>query len=167
MTFVCAGLCRTSEIFGVSEFVIGNLTYLEDRMFQSLSVSAQKWISITEVRRSLLFPCKPPHSILCVSPPLIVYFRRHGGVVFFFSVCLPFFALFLHYFIFFSFLSLYLTLSLSSFCLPFILSLISSPYPLHPHPLSFSLSLSLSLPSLSFAINMSMILLYPSIEQVR
>ncbi|GFR98332.1 tRNA (guanosine(18)-2'-O)-methyltransferase [Elysia marginata] len=43
------GLCRTSEIFGVSEFVIGNLTYLEDRMFQNLSVSAQKWINITEV----------------------------------------------------------------------------------------------------------------------
>ncbi|GFN97103.1 tar (hiv-1) RNA binding protein 1 [Plakobranchus ocellatus] len=45
------GLCRTSEIFGVSEFVIGNLSYLEDRMFQSLSVSAQKWINITEVMK--------------------------------------------------------------------------------------------------------------------
>ncbi|RUS72993.1 hypothetical protein EGW08_019241 [Elysia chlorotica] len=45
------GLCRTSEIFGVSEFVLGNLTYLEDRMFQSLSVSAQKWINITEVMK--------------------------------------------------------------------------------------------------------------------
>ncbi|CAG5120656.1 unnamed protein product, partial [Candidula unifasciata] len=43
------GLCRTSEIFGVSEFVIGSLSYLEDKMFQNLSVSAQKWIKITEV----------------------------------------------------------------------------------------------------------------------
>ncbi|CAL1534024.1 unnamed protein product [Lymnaea stagnalis] len=45
------GLCRTSEIFGVSEFVISNLTHVEDRMFQNLSVSAQKWITITEVMR--------------------------------------------------------------------------------------------------------------------
>ncbi|KAK6998100.1 methyltransferase TARBP1 [Biomphalaria glabrata] len=48
------GLCRTSEIFGVSEFVIGNLTHIEDRMFQNLSVSAQKWIPITEVMRPKL-----------------------------------------------------------------------------------------------------------------
>ncbi|PVD26269.1 hypothetical protein C0Q70_13939 [Pomacea canaliculata] len=43
------GLCRTSEIFGVSEFVIGNLSYLNDHVFQSLSVTAEKWIPITEV----------------------------------------------------------------------------------------------------------------------
>ncbi|XP_012945987.2 probable methyltransferase TARBP1 [Aplysia californica] len=48
------GLCRTSEIFGVSEFVIGNLTHLGDKMFQNLSVSAQKWINITEVMRPRL-----------------------------------------------------------------------------------------------------------------
>ena len=49
-SFSCAGLCRTSEIFGVSEFVIGNLSYLNDRTFQSLSVTAEKWIPITEVQ---------------------------------------------------------------------------------------------------------------------
>ncbi|XP_046546005.1 probable methyltransferase TARBP1 isoform X2 [Haliotis rubra] len=43
------GLCRTSEIFGVSEFIIGNLAFIEDRTFQSLSVTAHKWIPITEV----------------------------------------------------------------------------------------------------------------------
>ncbi|KAK7505417.1 hypothetical protein BaRGS_00003162 [Batillaria attramentaria] len=43
------GLCRTAEIFGVSEFVIGNLGYLNDHMFQTLSVTAEKWIPITEV----------------------------------------------------------------------------------------------------------------------
>ncbi|XP_046337095.2 probable methyltransferase TARBP1 isoform X3 [Haliotis rufescens] len=43
------GLCRTSEIFGVSEFIIGNLCFIEDRAFQSLSVTAHKWIPITEV----------------------------------------------------------------------------------------------------------------------
>ena len=47
--FFCLGLCRTSEIFGVSEFVIGNLSYINDRTFQSLSVTAEKWIPITEV----------------------------------------------------------------------------------------------------------------------
>ena len=43
------GLCRTSEIFGVSEFVIGKLKTLEDKAFQSLSVTAHKWVPITEV----------------------------------------------------------------------------------------------------------------------
>ena len=43
------GLCRTSEIFGVSEFVVRKLSYIDDKMFQSLSVTAHKWISITEV----------------------------------------------------------------------------------------------------------------------
>ncbi|KAL3874090.1 hypothetical protein ACJMK2_037153 [Sinanodonta woodiana] len=43
------GLCRTSEIFGVSEFVLGKLSYTEDKAFQSLSVTAHKWLNITEV----------------------------------------------------------------------------------------------------------------------
>ncbi|XP_064599728.1 LOW QUALITY PROTEIN: probable methyltransferase TARBP1 [Liolophura sinensis] len=44
------GLCRTSEIFGVSEFVIGNLQNVNDRAFQSLSVTAHKWLPVTEVK---------------------------------------------------------------------------------------------------------------------
>ncbi|XP_075723555.1 tRNA (guanosine(18)-2'-O)-methyltransferase TARBP1 [Rhipicephalus microplus] len=44
------GLCRTCEVFGVNEFVVGSLKYLEDRNFQGLSVSAEKWISISEVK---------------------------------------------------------------------------------------------------------------------
>ncbi|XP_076463915.1 tRNA (guanosine(18)-2'-O)-methyltransferase TARBP1-like [Babylonia areolata] len=44
------GLCRTSEIFGVSEFVVGNFSYLKDRTFQCLSVTAEKWIPVTEVQ---------------------------------------------------------------------------------------------------------------------
>ena len=44
-----AGLCRTSEIFGVSEYVIGNLKYVKAHEFESLSVTAHKWIPITEV----------------------------------------------------------------------------------------------------------------------
>jgi len=48
---VCvAGLCRTSEVFGVSEFVLGRLQNVEEPGFQGLSVTAHKWIPITEVR---------------------------------------------------------------------------------------------------------------------
>ena len=45
----CAGLCRTSEIFGVSEIVLDNVKILGDVQFQSLSVTAEKWITVTEV----------------------------------------------------------------------------------------------------------------------
>lgn len=45
------GLARTCEIFGAKELVIGSLKYAEDREFQTLSVSAEKWITITEVCR--------------------------------------------------------------------------------------------------------------------
>ncbi|XP_060062675.1 probable methyltransferase TARBP1 [Ylistrum balloti] len=48
------GLCRTSEIFGVSEFVIGKMKYLEDKMFQTLSVTAEKWLPISEVYKTKL-----------------------------------------------------------------------------------------------------------------
>lgn len=48
------GLCRTSEIFGVSEFVINKLRYVEDKVFQSLSVTAHKWVPIREVYEACL-----------------------------------------------------------------------------------------------------------------
>lgn len=44
------GLARTCEVFGVSEYVLGSLKYAEDKQFQSLSVTAEKWISMKEVR---------------------------------------------------------------------------------------------------------------------
>ena len=47
-TFV--GLARTCEIFGVSELVLSNIKVLEEKQFQSLSVTAEKWLSITEVQ---------------------------------------------------------------------------------------------------------------------
>ena len=43
------GLCRTSEIFGVSTLVIGAMRYLDDTNFKSLSVTAEKWINIEQV----------------------------------------------------------------------------------------------------------------------
>ena len=43
------GLCRTCEIFGVSELVISNLKVLDDKLFQNLSVTSDKWIKVTEV----------------------------------------------------------------------------------------------------------------------
>ncbi|XP_064403446.1 probable methyltransferase TARBP1 isoform X4 [Halichondria panicea] len=48
------GLCRTCEIFGVSELVIDNAKILGDVLFQSLSVTSDKWITITEVRLNAL-----------------------------------------------------------------------------------------------------------------
>ncbi|XP_067009826.2 probable methyltransferase TARBP1 isoform X2 [Anabrus simplex] len=48
------GLSRTCEVFGVSEYVIGSLRYVEDKQFQSLSVSAERWIHISEVKPHML-----------------------------------------------------------------------------------------------------------------
>ncbi|XP_074640715.1 tRNA (guanosine(18)-2'-O)-methyltransferase TARBP1-like [Tubulanus polymorphus] len=44
------GLCRTCEVFGANEFVIGSMKYLENQNFQSLSVSSERWINIKEVK---------------------------------------------------------------------------------------------------------------------
>lgn len=43
------GLARTCEIFNVKELVIANLNQVKDKEFQNLSVSAENWITITEV----------------------------------------------------------------------------------------------------------------------
>lgn len=48
------GLCRTCEIFGVSELVLSNTKLLEEKQFQSLSVTAEKWLTVTEVKLSNL-----------------------------------------------------------------------------------------------------------------
>nr|XP_034196392.1 uncharacterized protein LOC117611961 isoform X2 [Osmia lignaria] len=44
------GLARTCEIFNVKELVIANLNQIKDKEFQNLSVSAENWITITEVK---------------------------------------------------------------------------------------------------------------------
>jgi tRNA guanosine-2'-O-methyltransferase len=44
------GLSRTCEIFGASELIIGNTKIVDDPSFQSLSVTAEKWINLSEVR---------------------------------------------------------------------------------------------------------------------
>jgi hypothetical protein len=43
------GISRTCEIFNVKELVIGSVRYLEDKMFQTLSVTSEKWLNIKEV----------------------------------------------------------------------------------------------------------------------
>jgi len=48
------GLCRTCEIFGVTQLVINNINIIEDTQFQALSVSAERWVPITQVTRSYL-----------------------------------------------------------------------------------------------------------------
>ena len=42
------GLARTAEIFGASKLVIGSKKVLENKLFQSVSVTAEKWIDIDE-----------------------------------------------------------------------------------------------------------------------
>ncbi|PNF35899.1 hypothetical protein B7P43_G08580 [Cryptotermes secundus] len=48
------GLSRTCEVFGVSEYVVGNLKYTEDKQFRSLSVTAEQWVPISEVKPQFL-----------------------------------------------------------------------------------------------------------------
>ena len=49
------GLCRTCEVLGAKQFVISTLRVTEEKDFSSLSVSAEKWIKVTEVIRYLTF----------------------------------------------------------------------------------------------------------------
>ncbi|XP_072503614.1 probable methyltransferase TARBP1 isoform X1 [Notamacropus eugenii] len=44
------GLCRTCEIFGASALVVGSLHYINDKQFQHLSVSAEQWLPLVEVK---------------------------------------------------------------------------------------------------------------------
>uniref|UniRef100_A0A8D0H7W7 tRNA (guanosine(18)-2'-O)-methyltransferase TARBP1 n=1 Tax=Sphenodon punctatus TaxID=8508 RepID=A0A8D0H7W7_SPHPU len=48
------GLCRTSEIFGASALVVGSLHCINDKQFQYLSVSAEQWLPLIEVKPSQL-----------------------------------------------------------------------------------------------------------------
>ena len=45
-----AGLIRSSEIMNASSVIINNKNYLENPEFQGISVNAEKWIPIFEVR---------------------------------------------------------------------------------------------------------------------
>lgn len=49
IAFCLTGISRTCEIFNVKELVIGNIRYLEDKSFQTLSVTSEKWLNIKEV----------------------------------------------------------------------------------------------------------------------
>ncbi|CAF2861797.1 unnamed protein product [Rotaria sp. Silwood2] len=44
------GLCRTGEIFGIKELVIGSIRILEDQQFLNLSMTAHKWLRIKQVQ---------------------------------------------------------------------------------------------------------------------
>ncbi|CAF4140691.1 unnamed protein product, partial [Adineta steineri] len=44
------GLCRTGEVFGVKEMVIGSIRILEDQQFLNLSMTAHKWLRIKQVQ---------------------------------------------------------------------------------------------------------------------
>ncbi|KAG3257835.1 TAR (HIV-1) RNA binding protein 1 [Ictidomys tridecemlineatus] len=44
------GLCRTCEVFGASVLVVSNLHCVRDKQFQHLSVSAEQWLPLVEVK---------------------------------------------------------------------------------------------------------------------
>ncbi|TKC39262.1 hypothetical protein EI555_015098, partial [Monodon monoceros] len=44
------GLCRTCEVFGASALVVGSLQCVRDKQFQHLSVSAEQWLPLVEVK---------------------------------------------------------------------------------------------------------------------
>ncbi|XP_043227173.1 probable methyltransferase TARBP1 [Amphibalanus amphitrite] len=44
------GLCRTCEVLGAARMVISSLQLTADKQFQSLSVSAERWVPLTEVK---------------------------------------------------------------------------------------------------------------------
>ncbi|XP_053768390.1 probable methyltransferase TARBP1 isoform X2 [Desmodus rotundus] len=48
------GLCRTCEVFGASVLVVGNLQCVHDKQFQHLSVSAEQWLPLVEVKPAQL-----------------------------------------------------------------------------------------------------------------
>jgi tRNA guanosine-2'-O-methyltransferase len=43
------GICRTCEIFNIKELIVGSTKFTEDKIFQTLSVTAENWINIKEV----------------------------------------------------------------------------------------------------------------------
>ena len=48
------GIARTCEVFGAKELVVGCIKSTESKEFQSLSVTAEKWIKVTEVFENLI-----------------------------------------------------------------------------------------------------------------
>ncbi|XP_070348540.1 probable methyltransferase TARBP1 isoform X1 [Equus asinus] len=44
------GLCRTCEVFGALVLVVGSLHCVKDKQFQHLSVSAEQWLPLVEVK---------------------------------------------------------------------------------------------------------------------
>ena len=46
------GLCRSCEILGVGQYVIGSSKYVSEKEFTNVSVTAHKWIPIKEVKPS-------------------------------------------------------------------------------------------------------------------
>ena len=62
------GMCRTCEVFGAATFVVSDRKLLEDRSFTSLSVSAEKWVSVEQV--------KPPEL-----PKYITFLKDRGYTV--------------------------------------------------------------------------------------
>ncbi len=46
---IIPGLCRTCEIFSVQSLVVNSIDVIEEKQFQSVSVTSEKWVSLHEV----------------------------------------------------------------------------------------------------------------------
>ncbi|CAG9579074.1 unnamed protein product [Danaus chrysippus] len=44
------GMARTGEVFGVHTYIMDSLRHVQNRIFQDLSVSAERWLNVEEVR---------------------------------------------------------------------------------------------------------------------
>merc|ERR1711870_86082 len=47
-----AGLCRTSEVFHIESLCVANGKVVKEQAFQSISVTAEKWLPIREVPKT-------------------------------------------------------------------------------------------------------------------
>jgi tRNA guanosine-2'-O-methyltransferase len=50
------GLARTAEIFGASGVAVADASVAGDATFQSLSVTAERWVPLVEVTEAALIP---------------------------------------------------------------------------------------------------------------
>ena len=64
-----AGLARTCEIFNVEKLLIPNIKIIQDKMFQQISVTAQKWLPIEELNEKDLMDY------------LLLYKQQHGYTI--------------------------------------------------------------------------------------
>ena len=71
---MAAGLTRTCEVFSVQGLVLSDLKVLEDKHFQGISVTAERWLPLHEVSGVIcVVPYPSLTSLTSPSPSLLVF----------------------------------------------------------------------------------------------